>query len=178
MSEKDDRIGRVRLASHVFRFPALVLLFGSLACASDYHAAGLLGDGYSEQQLASDRWLVTYATGAFTEPALTAKHLLRRSAEIAIANDARYFAVLSGSKGDFHPTGTRANLIDNPSWAESVVEDSMQDESQGRKGYARIVIQLFLRDRLPAGLQAGLANVYDSREVLEKLGDSGSHKTP
>jgi hypothetical protein len=170
MSEKDDMIGRVRLPSHVFRLPALVLLFGSLACASGYHAAGVLGDGYSEQKLAPDRWLVTYATGSFTEPARIARHLLRRSAEIATANDARYFAVISGSKGDFHPTGTRANLIDNPTWAESVVEDSMEDESQGRKGYARIVIQVF-KDQPPAGL----ADVYDAREVLEKLGDPGSH---
>jgi hypothetical protein len=173
MNGKDDMIDRVRLRSRVVRLPALVLLFGSLACASGYHAAGVLGDGYSEQKLAPDRWLVTFASGSFTPPAHIAKHLLRRSAEIATANDARYFAVLSGSKGDFHPTGTQANLIDNPAWAESVVADSMEDESQGRKGYARIVIQVF-KNQPPAGL----ANVYDTREVLEKLGDSGSHKTP
>jgi hypothetical protein len=171
MNEKPSSTGRDRLPSHVFRLPALVLLLGSLACASGYHAAGVLGDGYSEQRLAPDRWLVTYATGSFSEPARIARHLLRRSAEIATANDARYFAVISGSKGDFHPTGTRANLIENPTWAESVVEDSMADESQGRKGYARIVIQLF-KDRSPAGL----ADVYEAREVLERLGDPGSHK--
>ena len=173
MNGKAHRIGRVGLPSHVFRLPAFVLLFGSIACASGYHAVGALGDGYSEQKLAPDRWLVTYATGSFAEHALVARYLLRRSAEIATANDARYFAVLSGSKGDFHSAGTRANLIDNPAWAESVVADSMEDESQGRKGYARIVIQLF-KDRKPAGL----ADVYETREVLEKLGDADSHKTP
>ncbi len=172
MIGKDDMIGRVRLPSHVFRLPALVLLLGSLACASGYHAAGVLGDGYSEQKLASDRWLVTFATGSFTPADRIARFLLRRSAEITIANDATYFAVLSGSKGDFHPTGTKPNLIDTPAWAVSVVEDSMEDESQGRKGYARIAIQIF-KDRRPAGL----ADVYDAREILEKLGDSGSHKT-
>jgi len=174
MNGKAHRISGVHLPSHVFRLPALVLLFGSIACASGYHAAGALGDGYSEQKLASDRWLVTYATGSFADPALVARYLLRRSAEIATANDSRYFAVLSGSKGDFHPTGTQANLIDNPSWAETVVADSMEDESQGRKGYARIVIQLF-KDRKPTGI----ADVYEAQEVLERLaGDSaGSHKT-
>jgi hypothetical protein len=131
----------------------------------------VLGDGYSEQKLAPDRWLVTYAAGSFTPPVRIARYLLRRGAEIAAANDARYFTVLSGAKGDFHPTGTKANLIDNPAWAESVVEDSMEDESQGRKGYARIVIQLF-KDRTPAGL----ADVYETREVLEKLGDTDSRK--
>jgi hypothetical protein len=139
-----------------------------MACASGYHRVGALGDGYSEQKLAPDRWLVTYATGGFTPPVRVAKFLLRRSAEIAAANDARYFAVLSGAKGDFHPTGSRENLIENPSWAESVVEDSMEAESQARKGYARIVIQLF-KDQRPAGL----ADVYETREVLEKLGDMG-----
>jgi hypothetical protein len=145
---------------------ALVLLFGAMACASSYHRVGALGDGYSEQQLAPDRWLVTYATGGFAHPERIAKFLLRRGAEIAESNDARFFAVLSGAKGDFHPTGSKANLIENPPWAEDVVEDSMEAESQGRLGYARIVIQLFKAQR-----PTGLADVYETREVLEKLGD-------
>jgi hypothetical protein len=161
-------IDRTRLAPHVFRLPALLLLLGAMACASGYHRVGALGDGYSEQQLAPDRWLVTYATGAYAQPERIARFLLRRSAEIAEANDARYFAVLSGAKGDFHPTGSTANLIENPSWAEDVVEDSMAAESQGRLGYARIVIQLFKNQR-----PTGLSDIYDTREVLEKLGDSG-----
>jgi hypothetical protein len=139
-----------------------------MACAPSYHRVGALGDGYSEQQLAPDRWLVTYATGGFARPERIAQFLLRRGAEIAEANDARFFAVLSGAKGDFHPTGSKANLIENPSWAEDVVEDSMEAESQGRKGYARIVIQLFKSQR-----PTGVADVYDTREVLERLGDSG-----
>jgi hypothetical protein len=163
---------RSRLPSHVVRLAALLLLFGAMACASSYHRVGALGDGYSEQQLAPDRWLVTYATGGFARPERIAKFLLRRSAEIAEANDARYFAVLSGAKGDFHPTGSQANLIENPSWAQDVVEDSMEAESQGRKGYARIVIQLFKNQR-----PMGLADIYDTREVLEKLGDPGKTRS-
>jgi len=159
-------IDRVRLPFHVFRLPALVLLLGATACATGYHRVGALGDGYSEQQLAPDRWLVTYATGAYAQPERVAKFLLRRGAEIADANDARYFAVLSGSKGDFHPTGSKENLINNPPWAVDVVEDSMEAESQGRLGYPRIVIQIFKSQR-----PTGLADVYDTREVLERLGD-------
>jgi hypothetical protein len=166
MNANAGKISRVRLPSHVFRLPALVLLFGSLACAANYHRVGALGDGYSEQPLAPDRWLVTYAVGAYAQPERIAKFLLRRSAEIADANGARYFAVLSGSKGDFHPTGSKANLIENPSWAVDVVEDSMEAESQGRLGYPRVVIQLFKTQR-----PTGLSDVYDTREVLEKLGD-------
>jgi hypothetical protein len=139
-----------------------------MACASGYHRVGALGDGYSEQQLAPDRWLVTYATGGFSHPERIAKFLLRRGAEIAEANGARYFAVLSGAKGDFHPTGSKENMIENPSWAVDVVEDSMEAESQGRKGYPRIVIQLFKTQR-----PTDLADVYDTREVLEKLEEPG-----
>ena len=168
MKREGSRIERVRLPSHVFRLTALVFLLGSMACASGYHRVGALGDGYSEQQLAPDRWLVTYATGSFNSPVLVARYLLRRSAEIAEANDARYFAVLSGAKGDFHPTGSQETLIENPAWAEAVVEDSMEAESQARRGYARIVIQLF-KDQRPTGL----ADVYETRKVLEKLGDVG-----
>ena len=163
---------RVRLLSYVFRLPALLLLLGGMACASSYHPVGALGDGYSEQQLAPDRWLVTYATGAYAQPERIARFLLRRSAEIAEANDARYFAVLSGAKGDFHPTGSKENLIENPPWAVDVVEDSMEAESQGRLGYARIVVQLFKSQR-----PTGLSDVYDTREVLEKLGDSGKARS-
>lgn len=165
-------IDRSRLASSVFRLTALVVLFGAMACASGYHPVGALGDGYSEQQLAPDRWLVTYATGAYAQPERIAKFLLRRSAEIAEAHDAHYFAVLSGAKGDFHPTGSKANLIENPPWAVDVVEDSMEAESQGRLGYARVVIQLFKSQR-----PTGLSDVYDTREVLEKLGDSGKARS-
>ena len=163
---------RVRLPSHVFRLPAFVLLLGAMACASGYHRVGALGDGYSEQPLAPDRWLVTYATGAYAQPERIAKFLLRRSAEIAEANNARYFAVLSGAKGDFHPTGSKENLIENPPWAEDVVADSMEAESQGREGYARIVIQLFKNQR-----PTGLPDIYDTREVLEKLGDPGKGRS-
>ena len=159
-------IDRSRFASFVFRLPAFVLLLGAMACASSYHPVGALGDGYSELQLAPDRWLVTYATGAYAQPERVAKFLLRRGAEIAEANGARYFAVLSGSKGDFHPTGSKENLINNPPWAVDVVEDSMEAESQGRLGYPRIVIQLFKSKR-----PTGLSDVYDTREVLERLGD-------
>jgi hypothetical protein len=136
-----------------------------MACAAGYHQVGALGDGYSEQKLAPDRWLVTYATGAFAKPQRIAQFLLRRGAEIAEANGARKFAVLSGAKGDFHPTGSQETLIENPAWAESVVEDSMEAESQARIGYARIVIQLF-KDQAPA-----MPDVYDTREVLERLGE-------
>jgi len=117
---------RVRLPSHVFRLPAFVLLLGAMACASGYHRVGALGDGYSEQPLAPDRWLVTYATGAYAQPERIAKFLLRRSAEIAEANNARYFAVLSGAKNQ-RPTG--------------------------------------------------LPDIYDTREVLEKLGDPGKGRS-
>jgi len=166
MKAKPRKIGRVRLPSHVFRLPAFALLLGAMACASNYHAVGALGDGHSEQRLAPDRWLVTYATGAYAQPDRIAKFLLRRGAEIAEANDARYFAVLSGSKGDFHPTGSKENLIENPPWGVDVVEDSMEGESQGRLGYPRIVIQIFKSQR-----PTGLSDVYNTREVLEKLGD-------
>lgn len=162
---------RARFPLRLSRLPVLALLALSVACASGYHAVGALGDGYSEQKLAADRWLVTYATGSFGEPVVIARYLLRRAAEIAAANDARYFAVLSGAKGGFHATGTQENLIDNPSWAESVVEDSMASESQTRTGYARIVIQLF-KDQRPSGV----ADVYDSKEVLERLGSEGGGK--
>jgi len=161
-------IDRSRVASSVFRLSTVALLLGAMACASGYHPVGVLGDGYSEQQLAPDRWLVTYAVGAYAQPERIAKFLLRRSAEIAEANDARYFAVLSGSKGDFHPAGSKENLIENPPWAVDVVEDSMEAESQGRLGYPRVVIQLFKSQR-----PTGLSDVYDTREVLERLGDSG-----
>ena len=166
MNAKAGKIGRVLLPSRVFHLPAFVLLLGAMACASNYHPVGALGDGYSEVQLAPDRWLVTYATGAYAQPERVAQFLLRRGAEIAEANGARYFAVLSGAKGDFHPTGSKPNLINNPSWAVDVVEDSMEAESQGRLGYPRIVIQLFKSQR-----PTGLSDVYDTREVLEKLGD-------
>jgi hypothetical protein len=164
-------IDRSRLASSVFRLTAFALLLGSMACASGYHRVGTLGDGYSEQKLAPDRWLVTYATGGFARPERIARFLLRRSAEIAADDGARYFVVLSGAKGDFHPTGSKENLIENPPWAEAVVEDSMEAESQARRGYARIVIQLF-KDQRPDGV----ADVYETREVLDRLGDSGRGK--
>jgi hypothetical protein len=153
--------GLVRLP---FRLPALALLpLFFIACASGYHKAGLFGDGYSEEKLAPDRWLVTFEAGAFTPMERLEKYLLRRSAEITVANDARYFAVLSSAAGNFHPSGTRPNLIENPSWTSGGASDATTAQSASPKGLSRVVIQIF-KGRPPPRL-----NAYEAREVLEKL---------
>lgn len=97
--------------------PTRVALSGLLltACATGYQNSGFTG-GFKDTQLAPDVFRVSFAGNGFTSSDRVQDFALFRAAELTLANDARYFAVMSSADqsrtdthvtpGSSHTTGT------------------------------------------------------------------------
>jgi hypothetical protein len=70
----------------------IALLIG--ACATEYQSSGATG-GFKDTQLAPDVFRVSFTGNGFTSPDRVQDFALLRAAEITLANNARYFAVMS-----------------------------------------------------------------------------------
>lgn len=85
-----------------------VALVGLLvvACATGYHSSGYTG-GYTDTQLAPDVFRVSFSGNGYTSSDRVQDFALLRAAELTIANNAQYFAVISSadqSRTDTHVT--------------------------------------------------------------------------
>ncbi len=150
---------RIRFTFYDSRLTALtVLLIILSACSSSYHPQGVLGDGFSDEKLDPVRWLVHFAASAFTPRDRIETYLLFRCAEIARANESRYFVV--------SPTGgaaggpTRPGLIDSPNWGRG--DGSARPGSRHRE--ETVLLQLF-RTRKPEGYPT----IYETADVFGRL---------
>lgn len=82
--------------------------FGSLvtACATEYQSSGFTG-GFKDTQLAPDVFRVSFSGNTFTSNDRVQDFALLRAAELTLANNAQYFAVISStdqSRIDTHVT--------------------------------------------------------------------------
>ena len=66
------------------------------ACATGYQSKGFTG-GFSETQLAPDVFRVSFSGNALTSQNRVQDFALLRAAELTLANNARYFAIISSS---------------------------------------------------------------------------------
>jgi hypothetical protein len=76
------------------------------ACATGYQGSGFTG-GFKDTQLAPDVFRVSFAGNAFTSSDQVQDFALLRAAELTLANNANYFAVISSadqSRVDTHVT--------------------------------------------------------------------------
>ncbi|MGE3298181.1 MAG: hypothetical protein AB7I68_12650 [Porticoccaceae bacterium] len=85
-----------------------VTLVGPLlaACATGYQSTGFTG-GFKDTQLAPDVFRVSFSGNAFTSSDRVQDFALLRAAELTLANNAQYFAVISSadqSRTDTHVT--------------------------------------------------------------------------
>jgi hypothetical protein len=85
-----------------------VALVGPLvaACATGYQSTGFTG-GFKDTQLAPDVFRVSFSGNAFTSSDRVQDFALLRAAELTLANNAQYFAVISSanqSRTDTHVT--------------------------------------------------------------------------
>lgn len=161
-----NRVSASRLSRGVWAATALLLL---CHCATGYHPPGVFGDGFSEQRVATDRWIVRFDGSAFTPRQRVETYLLFRCAEVTIENNARYFVILGGFSDllvspDFHPGPTTPTLIDSPEWLSEEPLAAKTDSSPTRRHAARVIIQTF-RERRPRGN----ARVYEAQELIKQL---------
>jgi len=63
------------------------------ACATGYQSSGFTG-GFKDTQLAPDVFRVSFSGNGFTSSDRVQDFALLRAAELTLANDARYFAVI------------------------------------------------------------------------------------
>jgi len=152
-------IGITRLSFSVSRLPALVALLFGTACATGYHARGTFGDGYSEQRLGTDVWMVSFDASAFTPRERIDAYLLWRCAEITIDNRASYFRIVHEGT-PVRRTSTRPTLIDHPPFPTDTAPIEPEVES-GRS--ARMMIQIY--PERPDSVE----RYYEARVILQRL---------
>lgn len=78
---------------------ALALCLSLFGCATGYKPYGTFG-GYSETQLAENRFKILYKGNAYVARDTAEDYLLLRSAEVTLQNGFTHFVVLDGSSED------------------------------------------------------------------------------
>ena len=78
----------MKLKSNLF---LLSLLFAG--CATTYQEEGFFLNGYSENRVSSDTFVVTFRANEMTDPSEVYRYALKRSSDVARKNGYRYFAV-------------------------------------------------------------------------------------
>ena len=141
---------------------AVLLLFSVLlaGCATQYGSRGVLGDGYSEEDLGGDRWRVTFAANAFTPPEQIDTFLLFRCAELTVEKNSGYFLVVTIAENDVKPM--QPDLIDAPSWASNAPQPAGPKPKRKKRTEA-VVIKIFKTKPV------GYPKAYDARELIQQL---------
>ncbi len=135
------------------------LLLVATACATRYKPRGLMGDGYSEQRLRSDVWLVNFDASAFTSRERVEAFLLWRCAELTLVNHASYFGVVNENT-PVRRTSTRPTLIDHPPYP---TDDVPIEPEVASSRSARMTIQIF--PERPDNVD----RFYEARDILRRL---------
>ncbi len=156
-----------RGSSPLFRLPSSgfsVLLLSLLlwGCATSYRSRGILGDGYSEENLGEDRWRVTYAVNFLTPLERIDTFLLFRCAELTVEKNFSYFLVVHGTEDDPLLKPMKPDLIDSPSWASNAPQPPGANPPKKKRTEA-VVIRIF------KGKPANGPKVYDARELIQQL---------
>ena len=145
--------------SSVLRLPALLLLLVAAGCATGYKPRGAFGDGYSEERVGTDVWMVTFDASAFTPRERMDAYLLWRCAEITLDHRASYFGIVNDGK-PVRRTSTRPTLIDKPPFPTDTAPSELEVPS-GRS--TRMTIQLY--PERPDSVE----RYYEARTILQRL---------
>ena len=73
----------------------LSLLFAG--CSTTYQEEGFFSNGYSDQRVSSDTFVVTFRANELTDPDEVYSYAIMRSADVARKNGYRYFIVTNHS---------------------------------------------------------------------------------
>lgn len=158
-------------SSSVFRLlvpgSVVLLVLLLLSGCTAYHSRGVLGDGYSEENLGHDRWRVTYAVNLLTSRQRIDTLLLFRCAEMTVEKGFSYFLVVSGTEEDPSLKPLKPDLIDSPSWASNAPQPPGSNPPRKNRTEA-VVIRIFKEK------PANVPKVYDARELIQHLMPKGS----
>ena len=93
---------------HLIPGLAAIALLGACATATPYQAAGNDSSGYSDQQVESNRWMVSFAGNSLTDRQTVETYLLYRAAELTAQNSYDHFSMVrreTDADSSFVPIG-------------------------------------------------------------------------
>lgn len=145
----------------------LALSLGACATATHYTPSPRPGaPGYSEQQVETDRWRVSFVTGDGASPDLARDYVLLRAAELTISRGGAWFSVTDRSVEPVAPRGPRIGIgIGGADFGRhSAVGGSVGTGFGGEAGAAASLEIVIGRGDRPQR-----ADTYDAREVSDRL---------
>jgi len=87
------------------------------SCATNYHSRGMMGTGYNDFRLGSDRFTITLRGNQYTTSEDVRKYALQRASELTLRHGYLYFAVAEekdiSKKTEVHAPSKNVELI-NP----------------------------------------------------------------
>ena len=113
-----------------------IALITITSCATSYQSHGFTG-GYSSTQISENSFVVYFAGNGYTGKQRAARFVLRRSAEITLENDFRYFQIMSGGNDtDISAGGGR--FVSKPSSSNTIM--CFKDKPTGFHYDAQMVV--------------------------------------
>ena len=148
---------------------ALAMTLSLSACATATHyapSARARSPGFSEQQIETNRWRVSFVTGDGASPALARDYALLRAAELTLSKGGSWFAVTGRGLEPVAPRGPRIGIgIGGADFGRhSAVGGSVGTGFGGEAGAAASLEIMVGRGPRPAD-----PDTYDAREVSDRL---------
>jgi hypothetical protein len=140
-----------------------LLLLALAGCATSYRPKGFFGDGFSEEKLAPDLWLVTFDASSFTPVERVKNYLLLRCAELTLEQGRAYFIVVMAEGNNRRAGATVPTLIDEPPFPLGQAQEPEPPPSRS----ARAAIHLYK--------EKPEEKSYDARALIREL--SGERKS-
>lgn len=131
------------------RFAAVAVIASFVgACATGYQSTGFTG-GFMDTQLAPDLYRVSFSGNAFTSSDRAQDFALLRAAELTLANNAQYFAVMSSTDqsrtdsyvtpGSAYTTGTLSTYGSTGTYSGSTTYTAPQVHTYFKPGVGMMI---------------------------------------
>ncbi len=126
----------------------VVAAFLSVGCATNYQSKGFKG-GFQDTQLAPDVYRVSFSGNGFTSADRVQDFALLRAAELTLANNGRYFAVISTvdqsrtqthfTPGSAYTTGTVSSFGNSASYSGTTTYTAPQVHTYYNPGVGMMI---------------------------------------
>lgn len=153
--------------------PLMAAFFLLAACASApvyAPAAGPRAAGYSETQIETNRFFITYRAPSAADPTLLQDYALLRAADLTLANGRDWFWVDRSEVDESQSGGFRPSIgVGIGSWGRHVGGGVSVNIPVPLGGSTARAIAARLEIRFGEGVKPDAANTYDARAIAANL---------